>query len=160
MHILVHLPRPSVGHPVVYRGCSACRHGCSLNGIPGNHQCALGILQERQEGCDLPKALAFAFREIALELQSSGAATTRKPCPMQKSDIKKISEAATSGSTSVQYGRLIAFTKFLQGCRNPVFGEWRWDQLVFTPTLCTTGKHEEVGTGPLFVRRTIACGMY
>lgn len=85
------------------------------------------------------------YAHFVMRMKAHGGFTTRKPSPIQQCEVKRCAEAAQSGSITMLYARIVAYIKWLHGCRNPVFAAWTWGQMKFVPTVvfeegCEEGK--------------------
>lgn len=66
------------------------------------------------------------------------AGITLKPTPLMRGEMQAVAEDATSGSTTVLYGRVAAFVRALSGARNPTVAAWTWRDVSFVPTVIIT----------------------
>lgn len=75
------------------------------------------------------------YAHFVMRMRASGGCTVVKPKPLQQSEVQRCAEMAQSGSIDMLYARVVAYIKWLNGCRNPVFAAWKWKDIKFIPTI-------------------------
>lgn len=98
--------------------------------------------------------------------KAQGLTQRRKPTPATPYELAATCKSATAGAVEVDYGRIVACMKLLNGLRNPHFAELKWKHLKFSITLLRdeqvvdTGDMSEEDRRALFaaVRASSAAG--
>lgn len=91
-------------------------------------------MQKAMERASLFESHCGMFGTLVAHLKSVDAFVSLKPAPMQRGEMQAIAEDATSGSTTVLYGRVAAFVRALCGARNPTLAAWQWKHVTFVVT--------------------------
>lgn len=73
---------------------------------------------------------------IRFKVMDAGVAL--KPSPLMRGEMQAVAEDATSGCTTILYGRVAAFVRALSGVRDPTVAAWTWEDISFVPTVIVT----------------------
>lgn len=96
------------------------------------------------------------YTDFVMRMRASGGVTVVKPKPLQQSEIRRCAEMAQSGSVTMVYARVVAYIKWLNGCRNPVFAAWKWEDIQFVPTVVFEKDISECDSSS----PTLTCGLF
>eukprot|EP00892_Ulva_mutabilis_P007033 jgi/Ulvmu1/4701/UM002_0432.1 len=77
----------------------------------------------KRDACILFEENKVQLRTFVMQLKCGGNFSPLKPTPLTQADLQQCAEAADCGAVTILYGRIIAYLKFLHGCRNNVFSE-------------------------------------
>lgn len=92
------------------------------------------LVQKAMERASLFDSHRGLIGALVSHLKAVDAFVSIKPAPMQRGEMQAIAEDATSGSTTVLYGRVAAFVRAMCGARNPTLAAWQWKHVSFIPT--------------------------
>lgn len=104
---------------------------------------ALSWMQRARERSSLFEMFRSSLGSFMSGVKALDAGVALKPTPMQKGDMRAMAEDATSGATTVLYGRVAAFVRTLCGARNPTVAAWTWADVRFIPTVIATEEGED-----------------